>query len=119
MSNDHFIVLNETKSLVLADRVQIAGTSQSRRQGLLSFTAMPKGFGIWIAPCEAVHTFRMRFPIDLVFLSRDKQVTKVVQALRPWRIAVSFRSHSVLELEAGTIDRTRTLPGDRLRFQTP
>jgi uncharacterized membrane protein (UPF0127 family) len=59
----------------------------------------------------------MRFPIDVIFLSREKKVVKLVRSLEPWRIAVSIKAHSVLELEAGTIDHCAVSVGDQLRFQ--
>jgi uncharacterized membrane protein (UPF0127 family) len=80
---------------------------------------MPGDFGLWIAPCEAVHTFWMQFPIDIIFLNRKKEVVKLSRHVRPWRIAGSLRAYSLLELKAGTIDRSRTQVFDSLRFHTP
>ena len=57
--------------------------------------------GLWIVPCEAIHTFWMKFAIDAVFLDKNKRVTKVVSNLRPSRLAMSLRARSVLELPAG------------------
>ncbi len=114
-----FTVRNQTRGTVLADRAEVAGTSESRRRGLLKHSEMPSGFGLWIAPCEAVHTFWMRFAIDVLFLSRDKRVLKLARSVKPWRIAVCWRAHSVLELGAGAIDYSQTAIGDQLRFQAP
>jgi uncharacterized protein len=118
MPPDHFHVLNETRGTRVAANVVLAGTSASRRKGLLGKDAMSPESGLWITPCEAVHTFWMRFPIDVVFLNREKKVVKLVRGVKPWRIAVCLRAHSVLELESGAIDRARISHGDRLRFNS-
>jgi hypothetical protein len=67
-----------------------------------------------IAPTSAVHTFFMRFPIDVAFVTRDGRVLKTYAALAPWRIAAAFRAHAVVELPAGTLSRCDTIPGDTL-----
>ena len=101
----------------MATDVIIAGTSASRKQGLLGIEHFASGSGLWIAPCEAVHTFGMKVPIDVIFLDRGFRVTKVIAALKPFRISVSLSAYSVLELEAGAIARSRTKVNDHLRFQ--
>jgi uncharacterized membrane protein (UPF0127 family) len=68
-------------------------------------------------PCESVHTFFMRFPIDLVYLSRDLKVKKVRHAVGPWRLSACLTAHSLIELPAGTLKRTETRKGDRIVFE--
>jgi hypothetical protein len=63
-----------------------------------------------------VHTFGMRFPIDLVYLDRRKRVRKLTGEMPPWRLSACFSAHSVLELPSGTIRTTQTQPGDRIEF---
>ncbi len=75
---------------------------------------MRKGEGLWILPCEAIHTFFMKFDIDVLFLDKKRRVVKAVRRLRPWRLAGSWRGRSVLELPAGTIEETGTQTGDVL-----
>jgi uncharacterized protein len=75
---------------------------------------MEESTGLWILPCEAIHTFFMKMSIDSVFLDRELRVTKVEKNLRPFRVALSLRAHSVLELPPGTVLRSRTEVGDRL-----
>jgi hypothetical protein len=58
----------------------------------------------------------MRFPIDLVYLDRRRRVKKVRSAVPPWRLSACLSAHSVIELAAGTIRRTQTIPGDTLEF---
>jgi uncharacterized membrane protein (UPF0127 family) len=110
-------VANQTKGRVLADRADIADTSAKRRTGLLKHTSLEPGEGLWIAPCEGVHTFGMKFPIDVIFLSRKKQVLKTRPAMVKRRIAFSLRAYSVLELPAGTLEQTGTVAGDQLEFE--
>jgi uncharacterized membrane protein (UPF0127 family) len=110
-------VANQTKGRVLADRADIADTSAKRRTGLLKHTSLEPGEGLWIAPCEGVHTFGMKFPIDVIFLSRKKQVLKTRPAMVKRRIAFSLRAYSVLELPAGTLAETGTAAGDQLEFE--
>ena len=70
-----------------------------------------------IAPCNAVHTFFMRFPIDIVFLTRDGEVLSIRSSVGPWRMAVSFRGFAVLELAAGRAARCGLTTGERLRLR--
>lgn len=102
---------------MLAERAGIADTSAKRRTGLLKHASLEPGEGLWISPCEGVHTFGMKFPIDVLFLSRKKKVLKVRSNMGRRRIALSFRAHSVLELPAGTVEKTGTAAGDQLEFE--
>lgn len=110
-------VRNVTRDVQLADRANIADSSETRRTGLLKHTGLAPGEGLWIAPCEAVHTFFMKFPIDVVFLDKKKQVVKVRHDMGAWRIAGSLSARTVLELPAGTCKRTGTVKGDQLEFE--
>jgi hypothetical protein len=67
-----------------------------------------------IAPCNSIHTFFMRFTIDVLFVRRDGEVARVALAVRPWRIALSPRAHAVVEMAAGSIGPTGTRVGDVL-----
>ncbi len=102
---------------MLADRAGIADTSRTRKIGLLKHTRLEPGEGLWIIPCEAVHTIGMKFPIDVLFLDRKRRVLKVRSAMPRWRIAGSLFAHSVLELPAGTAAATGTVRGDQLEFE--
>ena len=110
-------VRNRTRDVVIADRADIADTSAKRRTGLLKHTSLDPGEGLWIAPCEGVHTVGMKFPIDVLFLNKNKKVLKVRRSMPKWRISASPLAYSVLELPAGTCERTGTMPGDELEFE--
>lgn len=107
---------NLTRKTVLAASVEVADHGAARSKGLLGRNSLPAGEGLWIVPCEAVHTFGMRFPIDLVYIDRNKRVKKVRSAVRAWRISGCLSAHSVIELPSGTVRATRTGPGDMLEF---
>jgi len=109
-------VLNRTRDTVLASRMEVANSAAKRNQGLLGRERLSPGEGLWIIPCEAVHTFWMRFPIDLVYLDRGNQIRKLVSEAPPWRLSACLWAHSVLELPAGTIRNTLTQPGDTLEI---
>jgi len=109
-------VLNVTRGTVLAERLEAAHTGPSRRKGLLGRNGLEPGEGLWIAPCESVHTFFMRFPIDLVYLDREHHIKKVRSSVGPWRLSGCLTARSVLELPAGTIRETQTERGDALEI---
>ena len=111
-------VRNQTRQTVLAQEAEVADTSAKRRTGLLKHERLEAGQGLWIVPCESVHTFFMRFPIDLVYLTRDRKVRKTRASVAPWRMSACLPAHSVLELPAGTVERTGTERGDQLVIET-
>jgi uncharacterized membrane protein (UPF0127 family) len=111
-------VRNQTRNAVLGDAVDVADTSAKRRVGLLKHEGLAPGDGLWIVPCESVHTFFMKFPIDLVYLDRKRKVRKVRNAVPAWRLSACLSAHSILELPAGTVEKTGTRPGDELLIET-
>ena len=110
-------VRNRTRDCVLADRADIADTSAKRRTGLLKHTGLAEGEGLWIVPCEGVHTFRMKFAIDVVFLNRKRKILKIRPNMVRSRLSLSLLAHSVLELPAGTLEKTGTKAGDELDLE--
>ncbi len=109
-------VQNRTKAVLLGDAIDVADTSSKRRTGLLKHAGLAKGQGIWIVPCEAVHTFGMKFSIDVLFLNKKRKVLKIRENMGRWGIAICLSARSVLELPAGTIAATGTQPGDELEL---
>src|SRR5262245_8278733 len=110
-------VRNVTRSVVLGDAIEVADSSAKRRTGLLKHRVLQPGHGLWIVPCEAIHTFGMNFPIDVAFLSKSRKVLKIRKEMPKRRMSMCIRAHSVLELPAGTLSQTGTLPGDELEFE--
>ena len=111
------LVRNKTRDIVLGESVEIADTSEKRRVGLLNHTRLDAGSGLWIVPCESVHTFFMKFPIDLIYLDKQRKVVKVRHAVPAWRLSACLSAHSILELPAGTAKESGTLPGDELSIE--
>ncbi len=107
-------ITNQTRDTELASAADLANTSATRRTGLLKRESLEPGEGLLIVPCESVHTFFMKFPIDLVYLDKKRKVLKVRHAVPAWRMSACLRAHSVLELPAGTARKTSTVPGDVL-----
>lgn len=110
-------VRNETRETVLAESAEVADTSAKRRTGLLKHTRLETGEGLWIVPCESVHTFFMKFPIDLVYLDKNRVVRKVRHGVGAWRLSACLTAHSVLELPAGMAASTKTTAGDKLAIE--
>ena len=110
-------VFNTTQQSWVADKVDKAGSSSSRRKGLLGRAHLVPGEGLWIVPCESVHTFWMKFAIDLIYVDRKMKVRKLRRALVPWRMSICWTAHSVLELDAGAIERCGVREGDALELR--
>jgi len=111
-----FLVRNLTRNTILATCLEQACTGAARSKGLLGRKGLPPGGGLWIVPCESVHTFWMQFPIDLVYIDRKKRVKKLRSNVPPWRLSACLSAHSIIELPAGTIEATLTRVDDSLEF---
>src|SRR6267142_2662684 len=117
MTAGPFIVRNRTRGSTLGCDVRLADTPRARRIGLLRHDKLNKGEGLWIYPTQAIHTFGMRFPIDVVFLDRRLRVKRVYHGLVPYRLtSLVWGAKSVLELASGTLAGTGTTVGDELQF---
>ncbi len=109
----HLRALNVRTDQLLADQVEVAASFYQRTKGLLGRAGMEKGEGLYITQCSSIHTFFMRFPIDILFLDRERKVTKVISELKPFRVAFGARrTVGVLELPEGTVDKNRCEIGD-------
>lgn len=115
-SDSRLKVTNLTRGTVLATRLEVADSGPKRNKGLLGRKGLDAGGGLWITPCESVHTFFMQFSLDLVYLDRKNIVKKVRESVPPWRLSACLSAHSILELPSGTIRATQTQPGDKLEF---
>jgi uncharacterized protein len=123
MSNNDYssevYVYNKTRETFVATEAKVANSYFTRLVGLLGKTKRwaQLGKGLWIVPSRGVHTIGMLFPIDLIFLSKEKEVVHVEEHVRPFRISrVSLKAMSVLELPPHTIYRSRTQVGDQLEI---
>ena len=108
-----FTFINSNRGATVASGVQIAGASRERRRGLLGRTAFDELGGLWIVPCEAIHTFGMKIAIDSIFLDKTLKVRSLRSGLKPGRIAICLPAYSVLEVPVGVIAASGTVVGDR------
>ena len=104
---------------VVCERCEIADHLVARMRGLLGRSGLPQGEGIHLRPAGSIHTFFMRFPIDVVFLNEDDVVVKVVHRLAPWHAAGLKGAKSVLELAAGEAEARGLEVGSKLQFDPP
>ena len=107
-------ITNARSGRVVARELLTAFDSQSRRRGLLHQSSLGENTAMIIAPSNAIHTFFMKFPIDVAFVSKSGRVLKVRAAVPAWRIAASLRAFAVLEIAAGALERSDTKAGDQL-----
>lgn len=108
---------NQTRTTYLATDLVMASTHWSRFRGLMATDSsrFSRGQGLWINPSHGIHTFAMRFPIDAIYLDRNRIVIHIEEELKPWRMAaVRVQASSVLELPTGTIRESLTALGDQI-----
>jgi uncharacterized membrane protein (UPF0127 family) len=110
------LVETDSGRVLVAD-LEMARSSWSRFVGLMGRPSLATGAGLWIEPCNSIHMFFMRFPIDVLFLDRQRRVKKVMLNLKPWRISpIVFGTRTVVELPAGTL-ANRGLVGSQLTLE--
>jgi uncharacterized membrane protein (UPF0127 family) len=112
-----FKLVAEPSGRVAVPDLEVAVDSATRKKGLLGRDGLADGSGLVIAPTNAVHTFFMRFPIDIVFVSRAGDVVKICRAVRAWRMAAALRAYAVVELAAGGAARAGLGVGDKVAVQ--
>jgi len=98
----------------IATAFELATTSETRRKGLLGRDSLDPSAAMIIAPCSSVHTFFMRFPIDIIFVRRDGTIRKIVRNVRPWRIAGSLGTFATIEMAGRAVDLHDLRVGDRV-----
>jgi len=109
-------IINETKNTLVAEKAVLVETFLMRIKGLLGRKKFLKGEALILKPCNSIHTFFMKFPIDVVFLDKNNRVIKTIICLKPFRFTpVYFKANLAIELPCGTIQATLTQPNDFLR----
>ena len=117
MTKPRGCAFNRTRTTYLATDLLIARTHWSRFRGLMATDSsrFSRGQGLWINPSHGIHTFAMRFPIDAVYLDRERIVIHIEEGLKPWRMAaVRIHAASVLELPTGAVRDSLTVLGDQV-----
>lgn len=113
-----FSARNTNTGRLLAERVGIAATRAARAIGLLRHKELPEGEGLWIVPSRGVHTWGMRFAIDVISLDESGRIVDLAEDLKPWRMRLPRPGCvGVLELPAGTIALSGTRLGDAIMFE--
>jgi uncharacterized membrane protein (UPF0127 family) len=112
------VLVNVTKKTTLASRCHFANSVWKRMVGLLNRRSLGEGEGLLIDRCYGIHTFGMRFPIDVLFLDKDLRVMRAVKALPAWRTCAVKRAVYVLELPVGAVENSRTEEGDQIQIRS-
>lgn len=111
-------IFNVTKGVVIAQEAQFAATFGERLKGLLGRSSLSDNQALILKPCTSIHTFFMRFAIDVLFLGKDNRIVKVVQNIHPNRLSpIVWASQMAIELPAGKITQTNTQTGDSIEFR--
>jgi len=111
-------IVNVTQNVTLARQADVADSFWSRSKGLIGRRRAPDDYGLIIRPCNAIHTFFLSFPIDVLYLDRQSRVLRILPGLQPWRIGpIVWRGKTVVELPAGTAARTGTVIGDIIAYR--
>jgi uncharacterized membrane protein (UPF0127 family) len=118
VSNRSYLLVR-TDGSVVCESCGLAATFWTRLRGLLGESGLAAGEGLLIRRAGSIHTFFMRFPIDVVFLDRNGAVVKLVSKLRPWRVALAYGGRDALELAAGEAGRRGIKRGDLLELRIP
>lgn len=97
-------VYNSTQNNLIADDVKVADNFVTRTFGLIPKNSLNEGEGLLIKPCCSIHTFFMKFAIDVLFVNKKNEVVALYENVKPWRtLPIHLSSHYVIELPADTI----------------
>ena len=110
------VLVNARNDVTIASDVNLALTRAERRKGLLGRDSLDPSAALVISPCSSIHTMFMRFPIDVIFVTRDGRVVKVCPHVTPWRLVAGWGAYATVELPIGAIDRSAVKAGDRLEL---
>ena len=113
------VAIVRSDGAIACERCTVADRMLPRMRGLLGRTGLPVGEEMLIRPAPSIHTFFMRFPIDVVFLSRQGEVLKIAEHVAPWRARSCRHSYAVLELAAGEAGRRGLAVGERIDTVKP
>ncbi|MDD4894907.1 MAG: DUF192 domain-containing protein [Candidatus Omnitrophica bacterium] len=110
-------IINTSKNVILADKALIANTFTKRLTGLLNRKSLNKGEALILSSSNSIHSFFMRFAIDVIFLDRAGKVIDVLHSFKPFRLsAIYFTCRTVIELPENTLKPSQTQPGDTLQI---
>jgi uncharacterized protein len=110
------VLRNARSGGLVAASLETAFDSKTRNRGLLGRDGLDRDSALVLAPCNSIHTFFMRFPIDVAFVARNGRVVKTATRIRPWRISLSVTAFATIEFAAGTLERVDLRRGDTLEI---
>jgi len=111
-------IIDKTRNTVLAEDAKVAVSIVSRIKGLLGRKKLGSGEALIIKRCNAVHTFFMRFAIDILFLDKDNRLVKIIPSFKPFRLtAVYLKAVTTIELPAGASQAASVEEGDIIQFE--
>lgn len=111
-------VINESKTGTLLVEAEVADTFFRRLKGLLGRRELPAGRGMLLKPANSIHTFGMKFAIDVIFVDREGRILKIIEQLPPGKISPPVTgAHCVIETAGGQLSTTAPALGDRLVFR--
>ncbi|HEY9745029.1 MAG TPA: DUF192 domain-containing protein [Oculatellaceae cyanobacterium] len=111
-------VINQTRQTVIVEDLEVADNPIKRLIGLMGRPGLEAGKGLWIVPCNQIHSCFMRFEFDALFLDGEGQVLHTIERMRPWGASkLVWKARVVLELPPGRIQETGTALGDQLILQ--
>ncbi len=112
------IVRNQARETVIGEAIEVADTAVRKVKGLLGRECLEDGQGLLFKKCSSLHTFFMRFPIDIIFVDKDLKVLKLSCGVTPFKlVAAPLRASFAIELPANAIARSETRLGDTLWFE--
>jgi uncharacterized protein len=104
------------KTINIPFRISMADSFFTRFKGLMFRKEAIQNEGLWIVPCNVVHMFFMKFPIDIVLLNEQTEVVKVYESLKPWKMTKPVKAaYSTLELPAGSIEKLGISIGNKIQ----
>ena len=111
------VITNVTRGTIVSQRARRASGVLQRVLGLLTRRTFFPGEALVIPRCKSIHTWCMRFPIDVIFLNRAGYVVKTALKVPSFRIIGALGAHTVIELPAGTLAKGVTEQGELLRIE--
>ncbi|MDD5044003.1 MAG: DUF192 domain-containing protein [Candidatus Omnitrophica bacterium] len=110
-------IINLTKNTLLADKAYVAASFKERLIGLLGRSSLEKSEALILESTSSIHTFGMKFDIDVLFVNRGNIVTGVYENLKPGRVSGIHPFSAAIELPSGTVSATQTHKGDLLQIK--
>lgn len=116
MRDGHIIVSRDGNQVTQLSGLQTQSIKE-RLGGLLVLAPLMVNQALWITPCNSVHTFGMKYALDLVYIDKHNKVRGLVNSLKPWRMSFCLQAKAVMELTAGSLQFLDIQRGDSCKWQ--